>query len=307
MNTSEIWQALVQAERRARSTKWKRLITSPWRYPALMAFNKVIYPLFGRGMTVTARPFFGIPMRTQLPSGTDILLNGIKSHDSEIRLSKFFCRHIQDGDTIIDVGAHYGYYSLLASVLAGPEGKVYSVEASAASFPLLLENTSSIPNIFTYHRAASDTVGELIFYEYPGPLAEYNTMNREAYRDQAWYQKTKETVNRVKTLVLDQLLEDEKISKAVIKIDAEGGELSVLRGLERSLEHASLTIVMEFLIGGGSDSPHQQSLEYIQSKGYSVYIINADGALESASDPTAFLKQRGIDSDNVVLMKRNGN
>lgn len=303
MNTADIWQALVQAERRARSSKWKRLIISPLRYPALMAFNKVIYPLFGRGMTVTARPFFGTPMRTLLPSGTDILLNGIKSHDSEIRLSKFFCRQIQQGDTIIDVGAHYGYYSLLASVLTGPSGKVYSVEASAATFPLLLENTSSIPNIITYHRAASDTDGELVFYEYPGPLAEYNTMNRDAYLDLSWYKKTKETVNRVKTLVLDQLFQEEKINKALIKIDAEGGELSVLRGLDRSLDHASLTIVMEFLIGGGSDSPHQQSLEYLLLKGYSVYIINADGALESVSDPKVFLMQRGIDSDNVVLMK----
>lgn len=306
MTHPEIWKALVKAEQRARSSKWKRLIASPFRYPALMGFNKVIYPLMGRGITVTAQPFFGIPMRTLLPSGTDILLNRIKSHDSEIRLSKFFCRQIQGGDVIIDVGAHYGYYSLLASALTGSSGKVYAVEASAATFPLLLENTSSIPNIISFHRAASDTVGELVFYEYPGPLAEYNTMNRNAYLDQAWYKKTKETINRVKTLVLDDLIRDEQINKALIKIDAEGGELSVLRGLDWSLDHASLIIVMEYLIAGGPDSPHQQSLDYLKSKGYSIHIINAEGELEAVSDPTAFLKQRGIDSDNVVLMKGNG-
>ena len=80
----------------------------------------------------------------------------------------------------------------------------------------------------------------------------------------------------------------------------------MLRGLDWSLDHASLIIVMEYLIAGGPDSPHQQSLDYLKSKGYSIHIINAEGELEAVSDPTAFLKQRGIDSDNVVLMKGNG-
>lgn len=303
MNKQTIWKALLAAERKARSARWKRLVSSPLRYPALMAFNKLLYPLLGRGITVTALPFFGCPMRTLLPSGTDILLNGIKSHDSEIRLSKFFCTYIQEGDIIIDVGAHYGYYTLLASVLTGAKGKVYAVEASAASYPMLHDNIKSYDNITSFHRAASDAAGELVFYEYPGPFAEYNTMNREAYLNQAWYKKVKETVNRVQTLVLDDLIRDQHITKALIKIDAEGGELSVLRGLDRALEEQELTVVMEYLAHGGKDSPHGQSLQYLLSKGYTVHVLNDEGQMQSVSDLDVFLKSRGIDSDNVVLVR----
>lgn len=261
-----------------------------------------MYPLLKRGITITTTPFFGVPMRTVLPSGTDIVLNGIKSHDSEIRLSKFFCNYIQEGDIIIDVGAHYGYYTLLASVLTGAKGKVYAVEASAASYPMLHDNIKSYDNITPFHRAASDAAGELVFYEYPGPLAEYNTMNRDAYLDQPWYKKVKETVNRVETLVLDDLIRDNAIPKALIKIDAEGGELTVLRGLDRALEERGLTIIMEYLLGGGQDSPHHQALQYLIQKGYVMQVINDEGQMHSVSDLDAFLMGRGIDSDNVVLV-----
>lgn len=288
---------------RARSARWKRLLSSPLRYPALMAFNKLLYPLLKRGITVTTTPFFGVPMRTVLPSGTDIVLNGIKSHDSEIRLSKFFCRQIEPGDIIIDVGAHYGYYTLLASVLTGAKGKVYAVEASAASYPMLHDNIKSYGNITSFHRAASDAAGELVFYEYPGPFAEYNTMNRDAYLNQAWYQDVEETINRVQTLVLDDLIRDNGISKALIKIDAEGGELSVLRGLDHALEERDLTIIMEYLLGGGQDSPHHQALQYLLSKGYVMHVINDHGLIQSVSDLDAFLMGRGINSDNVVLVR----
>lgn len=60
---------------------------------------------------------------------------------------------------------------------------------------------------------------------------------------------------------------------------------------------------MEYLVGGGVNSPHQQSLQYLLSKGYAVHIINDEGQMQSVTDLDAFLMGRGIDSDNVVLVR----
>ena len=231
-----IWNALLKAERKARSSKVERLKGAPLKYPLLMGYNKVLFPMLKRGIYVHAQTFFGVRLKTLLPAGTDILLNGIKSHDSEIRLTKFLTGHLHEGDTFIDVGAHYGYYALLASVMTGTSGHVYAIEASANSFAILKENTETHPNILIYHNAAGDAPGEVVFYEYPGPLAEYNTIVKGAYEDKAWIKKVKQTINRVQMVVLDDLISSNQISKAVIKIDVEGGELSVIKGLASSLE-----------------------------------------------------------------------
>ena len=131
-------------------------MNSPIRYPLAMVFSKIAYPLLKKEWYKKVIPFFGTTMTIALPSGTDILINGIKSHDSEIRLSKFLTRHLNPGGIFIDIGAHHGYYSLLASSLVGAKGKVFSVEASHHSFELLRLNTIHHPAISIFHNAAGD-------------------------------------------------------------------------------------------------------------------------------------------------------
>lgn len=114
-----LWKSLLKAERKARSSKLMRLLYQPILYPALMIFDYVIYPKSHKRIAIHVRTFFGIRMKTLLPSGTDIRLHAIKAHDSEIRYAKFMVRHLGKGETYIDVGAHYGYYSLLSIALVG--------------------------------------------------------------------------------------------------------------------------------------------------------------------------------------------
>ena len=42
----------------------------------------------------------------------------------EMWLTVFFARQVKPGMTVIDVGANYGYYTLLFGALVGPEGRV---------------------------------------------------------------------------------------------------------------------------------------------------------------------------------------
>ena len=48
-------------------------------------------------------------------------------------------------------------------------------------------------------------------------MAEYNTTIEGAYKDKAWFKRTKQTINRVQTIVLDNLITENKISKEDVK------------------------------------------------------------------------------------------
>lgn len=67
-----------------------------------------------------------------------LLLFGPQLHDR--REVRFLERHLRPGDTFLDLGAHIGFYSLLASRLVGPEGRVLSVEPEPVSFEHLSGN-----------------------------------------------------------------------------------------------------------------------------------------------------------------------
>jgi FkbM family methyltransferase len=303
LTDSEISKRLESAEIKARSSKLRRWLYSPVSYPLLLAFNKVVYPISKKGINVKARTFFCRPFNTLLPAGTDILLNGIKAHDSEIRLTRFLVNELKQGDAFIDVGAHYGYYSLLASSLVGSEGTVYAIEPSVDSFGILEQNTSTYPNIISYKKAVSDARGQITFYEYPGPYAEYNTTVKNAYADTPWIKHVKETVNRVETILLDDIMDDGHLDRATIKIDAEGGELAVLKGLIKSLKDKNLIVIMEYLESADSDSLHHQAVRLFEKHNYLPHAIRPDGTLSILQDIDLYLKETKLDSDNLVFVK----
>ncbi len=298
-----LWQQLVRSERKARSSKLDLFLHHPVLYPSLLLFDYGVYPLLKNGITVYAYPFFGTRMKTILPSGTDIILNGIKSHDSEIRLSKFLVLHLKENDTFIDVGAHYGYYSLLASAIVGSHGKVLSIEPSSTSFNLLKENTAAFDHIKIFHAAASNQKGEFILYEYPGPYAEYNTTIKDTYRNEKWAEKMKPMETKINSLVMDDLFIQENIENAFIKIDVEGGETNVIKGMTRFLSEKSLVVIMEYLLPKNNQSPHALATDQLNALGYHPYSINYEGTLVPVGDIPGYLHLKRMDSDNIVFIK----
>ena len=136
----QLLQRLDRVDRIAKASKWQRLLYHPWRYLWASYINWVQYPRHKRSVAVLASTFFGSRMEVRLPAGTDIYLTGGKSHDSEIRLARLMIRQLQPGDTFWDIGAHYGFFSLLATRLVGEAGKVVSFEAAPSTYTVLAQN-----------------------------------------------------------------------------------------------------------------------------------------------------------------------
>jgi FkbM family methyltransferase len=139
------------------------------------------------------------------------------------------------GDTVVDVGAHAGHYTLISSKRVGANGKIVAIEADPSNFEILNRNIklNKLTNIIPLNYAAYSKQTKIKLYL---PVEEsgfsiYNTImvNRA---------KPEEKFIEVNANTLDNLLQQSGISHADInwiKIDVEGAEFEVLKGAHNIL------------------------------------------------------------------------
>jgi precorrin-6B methylase 2 len=68
---------------------------------------------------------------------------------------------VQPGDRVVDVGAHVGYFTLLAARLCGPNGRVFAFEPHPDNFRLLERNIreNGAENVTAVRKAVADRAG----------------------------------------------------------------------------------------------------------------------------------------------------
>jgi FkbM family methyltransferase len=157
----------------------------------------------------------------------------------EPNLTYLFVNTLHGGDVVVDVGANIGYFSMLASKLVGPSGKVIAIEAAPETFALLRANLdrNGCSNVEALHLAAtkSETTVEIARTD-----AHNIGSNEIRVCDGS---KTGSVRGRPLSAMLDGQMERVNF----IKIDTEGSEAPVLEDI---LAHAAnfpqrLTIVAE--------------------------------------------------------------
>jgi FkbM family methyltransferase len=257
-----------------------------------------VFPLLKKGYQTKAETFFGTTMTLVLPSATEIYLFGAKTHNSEIRLARYLIKTLKPTDIVVDVGAHFGYYTLLSAALIGEKGRVFAFEPSEIAYQVLQENVKNLPFIKTINAALSDSFGTKLFNEFPVLFSEHNSLYTKDIFDEnvSFIQGAKR--KEISTFRLDDFLASENVLPALVKIDVEGSELEVLIGMERLWTIHKPVIVMEY---HPDSQRHQEALDFaMKAGGYRWLEIQSDGSLEAATAGT--LPQLTIDSDNLVLI-----
>jgi len=132
------------------------------------------------------------------------------------------------GDTFLDVGCHYGIFSVLASKLVGLTGRVVAVEPHPESLEVLRENlvANHCENVEVLNVAFSDTTGPLAlsYNEYcAGPQRASDPAS---------------AVHMTQGIAGDQALCNAQVP-TTIKIDVEGHEFAVLSGLKQTLSNVA--------------------------------------------------------------------
>lgn len=146
------------------------------------------------------------------------------------------------GEIVVDVGAQVGRYSIIGSKLIGKEGKVIAIEPEPLNFELLKDNIKlhNAENVTPVNLALADMEGHIKLWL--GKTPGWHSIiapNSEA-------KFTGNCIN-VRCTTLDNLLRQLGIQRIDwLKIDAEGAELTVLRGgLDILKNSKNLKIIME--------------------------------------------------------------
>lgn len=150
--------------------------------------------------------------------------------------------------TVIEVGGHIGYVSVFLARCARA-GRVYVFEPGRNNLPYLRRNTTNLRNVEVVEMAAADVNALLPFYLDPltgqnnSLLGDYwmFAANKAAqYRPDASYSPDVITAVR-----LDDFSRERHLHPSFLKIDVEGAELAVLRGMPRLLENERPTLMVE--------------------------------------------------------------
>jgi FkbM family methyltransferase len=162
----------------------------------------------------------------------------------EFWLSKHFARVINPGDTVIDIGANLGYYTILAADLVGQGGKVVAIEPNPEVFRRMANSVSvngyagwvDARNIALSDEAILGNVGFFVPHGEPknGRFVEYGADEGHLA-----------TIGEVFDVTLGALEADTFARVDFIKIDVEGAELAVLRHLAPILARHRPKVVCE--------------------------------------------------------------
>lgn len=298
-----LFEQLRQVEKIASFTRLGRLLHHPSKYISAIYFLKCVYPKRQQERVTTTELFYGRKMRIALPASTDIYLTGGKSHDSEIRLARFLIRQLNPGDHFLDIGAHYGYFSLLAAELTGNTGRVVSFEPAQKSFTLLQENTAALSNTSVFRKAVSNAPGILHFYEFPNLQSEYNSLDVTQFEQEEWFKKTPPVKVDIPATTIDEITGGNDFNPLIIKIDVEGAEHSVIQGGLQFINKQTPFVVLEYLEPKRHNEGHKQALQLLAENGYGTWIISKEGLLEPVTDIDRYLLDHRLESDNIVFRK----
>lgn len=175
-------------------------------------------------------------------------------------------RSLRPGMVALDIGANVGFYTLLSSVLVGPQGRVYAFEPVPRNLEYLRRhvNLNRLENVEILSLALGETSGEAWFDDTLGD-------------SQGKLSSTGRL--RVQVATLDDLVVSGRVQPPdVLKIDVEGAEAAVLRGALQLLDRHHPRI---FLATHGS-SEHADCLALLRKLGYRVSSL--DGSSPSDTD-----------------------
>lgn len=137
---------------------------------------------------------------------------------------------LKDGDTILDVGAHIGWYAINFAKRF-PNSQIYAFEPIECTFDFLKRNIdrNKIRNINAYNYGCSNKEEQKILYYFKGGSAIASIENLINHKNA---QKMNCVLKKIDTIVRD--LEIQSID--FIKCDAEGSEFFVLQGAEETIK-----------------------------------------------------------------------
>jgi FkbM family methyltransferase len=221
---------------------------------------------------------------------------GLLSGRYEAHLTAVFERYCTPGMTVVDVGANLGYYSLLASKLVGPSGRVVALEPNSENCRLLLSSLrlNGITNVQLLPVAADTATGWAYYSTHVGS-------NGGLIEDD---ELLSHPGTVVPTFRLDDIVDG---PVGLLKMDVEGAEGRVVQGATRLIERDRPIVTTELkeeMLRRVSGTTVADYLGYFENLGYIPSVLEkATGAEKPYGSVAELLADWGqVDELRDVLL-----
>jgi len=209
----------------------RRFLQKPWREKAISIGFR--WESFTSAVKATAAR---IPALVRLPFGAwwfarnDHIGRPIREGRFETGEVAFVANFLQPDMTVLDIGAHHGFYTLLASKRVGPRGRVFAFEPSSRERRALLRHlkVNRCRNVTVEGLALGNENTDAQLFVVRGDQTGCNSLRKPAA-------DVTGTLNaaQVHMVKLDDWLASRNVGTVhFVKLDVEGGELEVLKGAQ---------------------------------------------------------------------------
>lgn len=171
---------------------------------------------------------------------------------------------LKKNDIIVNIGAHIGYFSLMAALKVGNGGHVFAFEPAPVNFHLLLKNIklNKFKNITAIRLAILDKKKKTNLYFSDTNTGDHRVFNSGDHRKYI----------EVDAVSLDEFFDKRNKNINFIKIDVQGSEIKVLEGMKEILKKKNLKMYVEFWPYGltmNGDNP-KQLLDLLLENGFKI-------------------------------------
>jgi len=170
--------------------------------------------------------------------------------------------------TFIDIGSHVGYYTCLASK-SHPYGRVFAFEMDSHVFELLKNNLrlNQCQNVTVENVAAANFERETTYFRatpWPDPSLKLDLLPVKGKNRTA-----------VMTVSIDNYLYGKQVDDPIVKIDVEGAELLVLKGMDNLLQNENVKLFVELHPQGcrSFGYPSDEVVKFLFERGFNVHEI----------------------------------
>lgn len=242
-------------------------------------FTELSFVIGTAGSTHEVRYLLDRSRPTQGSIASYLMAHRLYEPDITIPLLKL----LQPGDTFIDIGAHVGYFTVMASLAVGETGRVIAVEPDGENRDALLRQISlnRCENVTIVPCCMGDREGDVEFYinsDNDGGHALWNPASHP-FNERSRQRVIKRPCRMV---TLDSILASRRDIPPIraIKIDAEGCEAGIIRGGIGTIQrHRVPFLFIEInhhaLLEMGTNAEELVSL--LASSGYGGYLVTVEG------------------------------
>jgi FkbM family methyltransferase len=208
----------------------------------------------------------------------------------EMGLTMHMARHVRPGMIAIDIGANFGYYTILLGALVGENGRVYALEPAPATAAMLRRSVEL--NGFQGFTTILEVAAGACEGMQPFFVPDREPKNAQIIASPEGADPDAGTLHQVRQAPVDALIGD-RSRVDFVKIDAEGAEEAVIAGLLATLRRDRPHLVLEF------NAARAREPERLLGTLCDIYggprYLDLQGNLHTATVPRLLREQFGVD------------